>query len=136
MIGVGAVGSGTPRYQWRLNGNHLLNETNQWVAISDATPEQAGVYDVIVSNEFGSLTSAGAPLTVNLPLPEIYGALNTTGVPSFTVWGNAGSSVVVEASTNLVNWSAIGTNQMSIALWHFEDTEWFNYQSRYYRVRY
>ena len=45
-------------YQWFFNGTPLAGETNKWLVLSSILPEQAGNYHFVVSNSFGSATSA------------------------------------------------------------------------------
>jgi hypothetical protein len=46
-------------------------------------------------------------------------------------------SVVVEASTNLVNplWSPMATNTLTTGASYFSDPQWTNYPGRFYRIR-
>ena len=55
-------------YQWRFNSGNLGGETNASLLLTNVLPSQAGAYDVLVTNVFGSVTSAVAPLTVNYSL--------------------------------------------------------------------
>jgi hypothetical protein len=62
---VGARGSRPLSYQWRFNGADLSGATNLTLAITNAAFNQAGSYAVVVTNAFGSVTSAPAVLTVS-----------------------------------------------------------------------
>jgi hypothetical protein len=55
----------------------------------------------------------------------------------FTVSWATNLSVVVEAATDLDNpvWSALATNTLSGGTLYFNDPQWTNYPSRFYRVR-
>lgn len=64
---VGANGALPLFYQWRLNGTNLANQTNATLLISNITIANVGTYSVVVSNEFGTLTSASAYLTIATP---------------------------------------------------------------------
>ena len=44
-------------YQWRRNGQNLLNETNATLALTSIQPSSALVYDVIVGNDAGAVTN-------------------------------------------------------------------------------
>jgi uncharacterized protein YdaL len=59
-----ASGSAPLRYQWRFNGANLLNATNATYTLLSAQTNNAGKYSAVVSNPFGSATSANATLTV------------------------------------------------------------------------
>lgn len=52
------------RYQWLLNGNVVTNATNATLKLSNVQLQQAGNYSVIVSNDFGSVSSSIAVLTL------------------------------------------------------------------------
>ena len=61
------AGGSTPlRYHWRWGGNTLAGATNSTLALTNVNPGQAGGYDVVINNLYGSITSAVATLTVNL----------------------------------------------------------------------
>ncbi len=64
---VSAAGSGSLRYQWRKNGQNIPNAINSFYGITSAQPSDAGNYDVIVTNNFGAVTSLVAVLSVNSP---------------------------------------------------------------------
>lgn len=59
-----ASSGANPAYQWRRDGALLANQTNALLPIEVATTSNAGNYDVIVSNNSGSVTSQVATLTV------------------------------------------------------------------------
>lgn len=63
---VGANGSPSLRYQWYFNTNTaLLNATNAVYFLAGAQTNQAGSYAVVVTNDFGAVTSAVVTLTIN-----------------------------------------------------------------------
>jgi hypothetical protein len=65
---VAASGFPSPTYQWRFNGVDIAGATTATNVISQASIQNAGAYDVIVSNPLGSVTSAVARLVVGLPM--------------------------------------------------------------------
>jgi Lysyl oxidase/Concanavalin A-like lectin/glucanases superfamily/Immunoglobulin I-set domain/Immunoglobulin domain len=73
VFAVTASGSSPVGYQWQFNGANLSNggqfsgAATPALMITDAQPTNAGGYSVVVSNPFGSVTSAVATLTVNVP---------------------------------------------------------------------
>ncbi|RFC43168.1 MAG: Protein of unknown function (DUF1565) [Verrucomicrobia bacterium] len=67
-LSVTAVG-GDLSYQWRKNGVNIEGANGSAFSIASAQASDAGVYDVLVSNGFGSVTSSGATLTVSGLLP-------------------------------------------------------------------
>lgn len=60
---VTATSATALNYQWRQNGIPLAGN-NASLPIASVLPSNAGAYDVIVANSFGSVTSAIATLTV------------------------------------------------------------------------
>ena len=51
------------------------------------------------------------------------------------IQGRINQTVVVEASTNLVNWQTIWTNTLSTVSTNFIDPDWVNHPRRFYRLR-
>ena len=68
MLNVTAIGSLPLSYQWNFNGSPVSNATNSVLTFNNIQTEQSGDYTVIVTNQFGSVTSVVATLTV-LPVP-------------------------------------------------------------------
>ena len=59
-------------YQWRKDSNNLPQATGAGLSIQDIQLDQAGLYDVIVSNSLGSVASSGCAISVSPPtLPVI-----------------------------------------------------------------
>jgi subtilisin family serine protease len=52
----------------------------------------------------------------------------------FDITGGSNRVVVVEASTNLVNWTALTTNTLGVTPLHFVDPDWANFPQRFYRI--
>lgn len=91
------MATGTPplTYRWRLNGSTLtdndrINGANATsLTISDIQSSDAGIYTVVVGNDDGSLTSAGATLTLadSVPASSVYTFTTIAGLV-----GNSGSA--------------------------------------------
>ena len=64
---VTASGDVPLSYQWRFNDTVLSGATTSNLTVSSAQATNAGNYDVIVSNNSGSVTSQVATLTVRVP---------------------------------------------------------------------
>jgi hypothetical protein len=73
------------------------------------------------------------------PQPQILGSGQAFGVQSnqfnFTISWATNSSVAVETSTNLVNWTPVITNALVNGSSAFVDSTWTNYPQQFYRVR-
>jgi hypothetical protein len=53
----------------------------------------------------------------------------------FTITGTSGMVVVVEACTDLANWSPLQTIPLAAGSFHFSDADWTNHSARFYRLR-
>ncbi|MBS0662125.1 MAG: immunoglobulin domain-containing protein, partial [Verrucomicrobia bacterium] len=83
VFSVGASGTPAPTYQWRRNGAPLSGQTGTTLTLSGVTLADSGtVFDVVVSNSVGSVTSNGATLIVSpaaLPGRVFFGTLGSGG---------------------------------------------------------
>src|ERR1051325_2578139 len=61
---VGADGTAPLGYQWRFNGTGIANATTAQYSIASAQLTNIGSYSVVVTNDYGSATSAVATLYV------------------------------------------------------------------------
>jgi alpha-tubulin suppressor-like RCC1 family protein len=66
VLSVAAQGSAPLRYQWRRNGLELAGETAAELVLTDLQLDNAGHYDVVVSNQESSLISQAAAVEVGL----------------------------------------------------------------------
>jgi hypothetical protein len=63
-----AILGGLPlSYQWQLSGTSLAGATNAALALTNIQTTDAGNYTMVVTNSWGSMTSAVATLTVLVP---------------------------------------------------------------------
>lgn len=65
------VGGLPLRYQWYRNGTAVAGQTNAWLALADVLPGDAGDYQLVALNQFGSATSAVATVTVAISQPRL-----------------------------------------------------------------
>lgn len=91
---VTADGSAPLNYQWYYNTNSLLpGATNSLLSLANLQTTNTGAYSCVVSNAFGSATSATANLTVNVPVPPSI----STQPQGTTVEPGANATFVVSA---------------------------------------
>ena len=64
---VQALGTAPLSYQWRFSGTPIGSCTSSSCTVAGATLASAGSYDAVVSNPYGTTTSAVAQLTVLVP---------------------------------------------------------------------
>jgi hypothetical protein len=91
-------GSPAPTYQWRFNGENILDQTNAIFTTNNVGSFNAGNYDVVLSNPAGSVTSVVATLTVGLPM--INASFETDNFSVFPGYVNGNGPIT--------GWSALG----------------------------
>lgn len=107
-----ATGSPTLSYQWYLNGSTLINgAVNSALQFANVSANQMGSYSVIVSNQYGTATSAPASLTV-LPPPQISTQVSGDSL-QVNATGVAGDPYLLQTTASLttpITWTTIVTN--------------------------
>jgi hypothetical protein len=105
---VVADGTATLSYQWYLNGSSLGGGAqSSTYALSNAGTDKAGNYTVLVHNNYGSVTSAVATLTVYVPP-----AITTQPQNQTVLQGQSASFSVLASGTSPFSyqWQFNGTN--------------------------
>jgi len=70
---VGAIGASPLFYQWLSNGTNVAGATNATLTVTNVSAQNAGSYQVTVSNAFGLVTSLGAQLTsLAVPFNDVF----------------------------------------------------------------
>jgi hypothetical protein len=92
-LSVTASGSPTLRYQWRFDGVPLGGKTQASLVLLNLQSGNSGLYDVVVTNGFGMITSTPALLSVNPSAPVIV----TQPATVTTNLGAAGVKFTVQA---------------------------------------
>ncbi len=129
----------TLTFKWMKHGGSISGATNPVFAITAATTNDTGSYSVTVQDSSGAATSSNAVLTVVAAIPTPP-SLADVGIVNgahfqFDIDGTPGESIVIEVSTNLLNWLPVATNRISASgSANFIDTSELLHQ-RYYRVR-
>lgn len=106
---VFAAGTGTLSYQWRKNGAGIAGATSAAYTIVAVQASDDATYDVVVTNAVGSITSAGARLTVTgIIAPPVIATQ-----PSAQSVGLGGSATFTVAATGnpapMYQWRKDGT---------------------------
>lgn len=78
-LSVVAAGSSL-QYQWRKNSTNLVGQTTASFSASNITTNDSGTYDVVITNSFGSVTSAPVMITVNGQSPPQNAAVSPASV--------------------------------------------------------
>lgn len=71
-IYVSLMAAGQPlNYQWRKDSVNLAGVTGEGLEITNIQVDQAGLYDVVISNSLGSVTSSGCQISVAPPVVPV-----------------------------------------------------------------
>ena len=99
--------------------------------------EKAGPYYVTVANGMGGITSPNVFVRLDVvkarPIARFQNGDFRIAIDAAP--GSMGWWYVIEASTNLVNWLALQTNQVTSNTAFFTDTDAIQYASRFYRSK-
>lgn len=106
---VSATGSLPLSYQWLKNGAPIPGATQSSLVFPNVSFPDAANYSVVAGNAYGFALSDAAQLAIELPLQ--FGELvSTNGMFGMQLGGcPAGSTVVLESSTNLMDWVTLLT---------------------------
>jgi alpha-tubulin suppressor-like RCC1 family protein len=94
QFGVNAIAAAPLSYQWYFNGtNALAGATEPALQLTNVQFSQAGAYAVVVTNQYGAVTSLVASLAI-LPYPP---AIQTQPAGCTVPWGGEAAFSVVAA---------------------------------------
>jgi hypothetical protein len=96
-LAVGAIGSGELSYQWYQNGVAVDGATNAILDFTSVQFTNGGLYSVVVSSPYGSITNTAEPVVVQ---PA---AVSLGFSPTLTISGVPGYSYIIQGSTNLTD---------------------------------
>ncbi len=88
-------GSEPYSYQWRFNGLAIADATNDTLVLSRLNPAQAGDYDVVVTNPFGSAQSIAARLSF-LPL-VVWGGATPSGLSNIVAVAAGNIDIAIQS---------------------------------------
>ena len=132
-LAVSAWGSGNLSYQWFKDGQAVLGATNATIVYPTVQVSDGGLYSVVISSPYGSVTNTPAQLVVNpanITL-ELYAGIVIEGVPGYT-YG-------IEYTTDLTDthsWQSITnvTLTQPIEKWADTSVNVLSSPKRFYRV--
>lgn len=132
---VYASGTGPLSYQWRKDGVVLSGATSSSLSRSNATPADSGSYSVVISNAFGSATSANASVVVRPPAaPTIQtqplgGTVAPNGRVEMTVTAKGTGTLNYQWMKNGV---LLGVNGSRLPIYQFQEADVGVYTVRVY----
>jgi uncharacterized delta-60 repeat protein len=143
---VGVAGPSPFVYQWfkgnivMVDGGNISGSGTSMLSLGNAQAADAGNYLVVVSNNWGSVTSQVAQLTVTLPPPPLVIGNGGSGFGfqnqqfQFSLTGPLGSNVIISASPDLQTWTPLLTNPLVNGSLIFTDLLSTNFPQRFYRA--
>jgi hypothetical protein len=132
---VESAGAAPFTYQWRKNGQPIDGATGPALTLVGVQETDAADYTVVVSNQFGEVTSAPARLEVQRPDLSILSYPNLQR-GNYTLWlqGPVGAHVRVLTSSDLKTWTPL-TDMVFIGNWlEYHDEQAATTPIRFYRV--
>ena len=96
-LSVGAVGSGTLNYQWYFNGAPITGANSNTYTIQEVQFTNAGLYSVLASSAFGSISNVGYQLVVN---PA---NITLATRPDVVIQGTVGYVYTIQSTIDLKN---------------------------------
>jgi hypothetical protein len=102
---ITATGAPTLAYQWAKDGVNILGALGSTYTLYNPQPADAGHYAVTVTNDFGTLTSSAAALTV-VEAPEFTAAVG--------IVADASGNLFVSDQADHVIWKVNSTNQVTL----------------------
>ena len=137
MFIVSATGTPTLGYQWKKNGFNLPTATLANYSIPSTSTNDTGLYLVIVTNGYGSVTSSIASLMVGLPPQKLNINSDSGNGVQLQMSGTPNFPYAVQFATNLtppILWLPALTNAADTnGVWQFTDTN-LNSAQKFYRV--
>ena len=134
-LSASATGNPVPQCQWFRNGAVVFGATNWNLTLSNFQASIEGTYQVLAKNPAGSAATAPSALVLDAGLHLDSFSLNSTnGSMQMRLVGVANSNYVIQASSNLINWSPVATNTPATGLWYFSDPEFASFAHRFYRA--
>ena len=102
-----ATGEPLPAYQWRKDGSSVTGATGATLTIPAATPADAGNYDVVATNDAGSVASGRASVTIGRHSQTISFQAPMSAVAGQTLTLNASASSGLPVTFRVVAGSAL-----------------------------
>lgn len=142
---VRAAGPQPIHYQWLFNGVPMNGATNTFLILNNVQPANAGTNTVLATNQWGSVVSQPAILSVDLtpPAGDTNGPPSVClssveildpGVPLISVNATNISVVSIEWTSNCLTWTQLLTLTNNGGVLYFADPDAASQPGRFYRA--
>ena len=133
---VSALGTPPFSYQWEFNASNIAGATNATLVLTNLLPVNSGIYSVSITNNYGNVTTnvnlLVLPFAVNTDPTRLLMTTNGFQMQLDNVY--ASNSLIIWASTDLVNWMPILTNAPVTGTVQYVDSSVTNLPMRFYRA--
>jgi hypothetical protein len=130
---LSSTGTGPITCQWRKDGFDISDVHTVDLVLHNVQTNDSGSYQAILTNSFGSVTSAVALVSVAAPPYLLSLQKMTNGSTSVLFDGTAGHVYELQGTTNFVNWSVIKRFTNSLGRETVTDLTSTNFPFRVYR---
>jgi len=135
LFTVSATGIQPLTYQWVFNSTPISGATNTSLSLANVQPANSGNYQVVVTSPAGSVPSAVATLAVGTSPLLLNARTDPQGVFASSLSGTPGAVYLIEASTDLRNWTPLTLVTNIAGTVDFTDTAASGLYERFYRAR-
>jgi len=140
---VGTYGTMPLRYTWRKNSVPLFGASNASLVLPGVTRTNSGIYSVVVTNGFGSVTSSNAMLLVHVPqrlgvpvlLPNGTVVLTSGDMDGGTISPSDLANLQAQVSSNLTDWVTLPASlALTNGMLQLQDHSSAGKPVRFYRI--
>ena len=133
ILSVGAWGSGSLSYQWYFNGAAIPGATSSNLVLSSIQFTNAGLYSVVVSSGYGSVSNTPEQVIVNPAGATIQLCANVV------LQGTVGYTYIIQSTRDLSNTNSWVTETnltltQPIEFWDDTSLDVHTSQQKYYRI--
>ena len=132
---VEATGTAPLRYQWRKNSQGISGATNSVYQIFNAQSNAVAAYTVVVTNHYGSVTSAVANLTITVTPPVLKFLMTSENLVLYWPTNWPGFTLQAATNLNLPNSWASNPTPAVVSGTNFVLTNTVNGDRRFYRLK-
>jgi autotransporter-associated beta strand protein len=119
IVNFAVSASGVPplRYQWRHNSNNILGATQAVYTIPAVAVADVGGYDVVITNNYTSITSSVGNLSLRTPIALTWVGLGSPwDVSTSPAWQDPTLTQVVYTEGDSVTFDSTGSSFPSVSL--------------------
>src|SRR5581483_6466170 len=137
-LGSSITGPGPLHYQWLMNGSTIAGATTSSLVLTNLQWTNAALYSLVITNSFGSITSA--PAMLNLKLADFTLAPRGTyapGTAAFNIAGVPAQTYGIQWSDNLLlasHWQGLTNLVLTNTSQLWRDPQPASLPARFYRV--